>query len=99
MHDPRCAPASPHGSDPSHYLSLWPLVTVGPEVLQDSGPQVLPDFPPMFPGGDTWMSRKWGTLGLDPAESKAHSVASVFVFVFPLESMETRTDLTFPQVQ
>lgn len=45
------------------------------------------------------MSRKWGILGLDPAESKAHSVASVFVFVFPLESMETLTDLTFPQVQ
>lgn len=63
------------------------------------GPQALPGFPPMFPGGDTWMSRKWGTLGLDRAESKAHSVASVFVFVFPLESMETRTDLTFPQVQ
>lgn len=63
------------------------------------GPQALPAFPPMFPGGDTWMSRKWGILGLDPAESKAHSVASMFVFVFPLESLETRTDLTFPQVQ
>lgn len=78
-------------------------MAVGLEVLQDAswttGPSSLPSHVPQGGGGDTWMSRKWGTLGLDPAESKAHSVASVFVFVFPLESMETRTDLTFPQVQ
>lgn len=70
VHDLRCAPASPHGSDPSHHLSLWPLVAVGLEVLKDAswttGPSSLPSHVPMFPGDEHMDEPQVGHSGAGP---------------------------------
>jgi hypothetical protein len=84
MHDPRCAPASPHGSDPSHHLSLWPFVAVGPKVLQDaSWTTSSSSLPSHVPRGRHMDEPQMGHSGAGPCWIKSTFSSKHVCFCFP----------------